>query len=49
LEAVNQGISNVQEIADLAYADTPDAHPMLKLDQTQSHLEALTREGKING
>jgi glyoxylase-like metal-dependent hydrolase (beta-lactamase superfamily II) len=47
LEALNQGISNIQEIANQAYADTPDAHPMLKVDQTISHLISHERAGRI--
>ena len=34
LEALNQGMNNIEEIANHAYSDTPDAHPMLKVDQT---------------
>ena len=49
LEAVNRGLTSIEEIADAAYADTPEAHPLLKLDQTQAHLDALRKEGKLKG
>ena len=45
--AVKGGLTELSEIADAAYLDTPDAHPHLKLDQTQSHLNALSKEGRI--
>ncbi len=45
--AVTGGLTELSEIADAAYLDTPDAHPHLKLDQTQSHLNALSKEGRI--
>jgi hypothetical protein len=44
---VVSGISNLDEIADYAYADTPDAHPVLKVDQTFSHLKAHERSGAV--
>lgn len=46
-EAVGNGLTTVEEIADFAYADTPDAHPILKLDQTISHLRAHERTGAV--
>ena len=46
-EAVGKGLATVEEIADFAYADTPDAHPILKLDQTISHLLAHERTGAV--
>ena len=45
--AWESGLRDISEIGDAAYRDTPDAHPMLKLDQTQSHLNALRSEGRI--
>lgn len=47
LTAVSKGISNLQAIAVEAYADTPDAHPGLAVDQTLSHLMALEAEGAV--
>ena len=45
--AWKSGLRDIPEIAKMAYMDTPDAHPLLKLDQTQSHLKALRNEGRI--
>jgi glyoxylase-like metal-dependent hydrolase (beta-lactamase superfamily II)/8-oxo-dGTP pyrophosphatase MutT (NUDIX family) len=47
LEAVKSGLNDVESIADFAYADTPDAHPILKVDQTISHLNAHERAGAV--
>ncbi|MBT3772387.1 MAG: MBL fold metallo-hydrolase [Euryarchaeota archaeon] len=49
-EAVKLGLTDLQEIADFAYADTPNAHPQLKVQQTQAHLIAWKKEGheKVN-
>ena len=47
LEAVRNGASQLVKIAEEAYADTPDAHPGLALDQTLSHLLALEASGKV--
>ncbi|MFL2976658.1 MAG: MBL fold metallo-hydrolase [Candidatus Thalassarchaeaceae archaeon] len=47
LEALEQGITEIQKIANFAYSDTPDAHPMLKVDQTLSHLISHERAGRI--
>ncbi len=47
LDAVKNGISEITQIADYAYDDTPDAHPILKVDQTLSHLLAHQRAGEI--
>ena len=47
LEALNQGLNDVKSISEFAYSDTPDAHPILKVDQTLSHLESHQRAGKI--
>ena len=47
LEALNQGMNNIEEIANHAYSDTPDAHPMLKVDQTLSHLISHEKAGRI--
>ena len=40
LEAVTNGLHDLHDIAVFAYADTPDAHPALSVDQTLSHLLA---------
>lgn len=47
LEAVNSGLTTLAEISESAYADTTDAHPILKLDQTLSHLHSHERTGAI--
>jgi ribonuclease/clavin/mitogillin len=47
LEAVRSGHHVAMEIATFAYADSPDAHPGLALDQTRSHLTSLVAEGKV--
>ena len=47
LEALNNGVTEIQKIANYAYSDTPDAHPMLKIDQTISHLKSHERAGRI--
>ena len=47
LEAVVGGQTGLSEIAASAYADSPDAHPGLAVDQTLSHLLALEVEGKV--
>ena len=48
LEAVTSGISDIQEIARFAYADTPDAHPGLAVDQTLSHLLSHEKVGNVS-
>ena len=40
-------MNNIEEIANHAYSDTPDAHPMLKVDQTLSHLISHEKAGRI--
>ena len=45
--AWQNGMREIEELSHAAYADTPDAHPMLKIDQTMSHLDALRKEGRI--
>ena len=47
LDAVKNGISEITLIADYAYDDTPNAHPILKVDQTLSHLLAHQRAGDV--
>ena len=47
LEAVASGIDSLRGIAEYAYLDTPDAHPILSLDQTLSHLKSLVSSGKV--
>jgi len=47
LSAVTNGITKLAAIAVEAYADTPDAHPGLAVDQTLSHLMALEAEGAV--
>ena len=45
--AWQSGLREIGELSHAAYVDTPDAHPMLKVDQTMSHLDALRNEGRI--
>jgi len=47
LEAVASGLFSIEEIANHAYSDTPDAHPMLKIDQTLSHLSSHESAGLV--
>ena len=47
LEALQEGLETIEEIAIKAYEDTPNAHPGLALDQTLSHLMSLRRTGRI--
>ncbi|MDP6869627.1 MAG: MBL fold metallo-hydrolase [Candidatus Poseidoniaceae archaeon] len=47
LNAIEDGLSSLEEIARFAYADTPDAHPGLAIDQTLSHLIAHEKEENI--
>jgi glyoxylase-like metal-dependent hydrolase (beta-lactamase superfamily II) len=47
LDAVGEA-SSITEIASLAYADTPDAHPGLSEDQTLSHLLVHERDGHVH-
>ena len=46
--AWQNGLREIEELSHAAYADTPDAHPLLKIDQTMSHLDALRNEGRID-
>tara|TARA_Y100001968_G_scaffold314159_1_gene339182 strand:+ start:62 stop:1603 length:1542 start_codon:yes stop_codon:yes gene_type:complete len=46
-EAVESGARTISEIADIAYSDTPDAHPMLAKDQSLSHLKMLVHSGRV--
>ncbi len=45
--AWQNGLREIEELSHAAYADSPDAHPLLKIDQTRSHLDALRNEGRI--
>ena len=47
LAAVQGGRSDLSSIAVEAYADTPDAHPGLAVDQTLSHLLAHQADGAV--
>ncbi|PXF22832.1 MAG: MBL fold hydrolase, partial [Methanobacteriota archaeon] len=47
LEAVNSGLTSLAEISESAYADTSGAHPILKLDQTLSHLKSHEIAGDV--
>ncbi len=47
LEAVGSGHSRLEAIATQAYADSPEAHPALAIDQTLSHLKALAQSGEV--
>lgn len=46
-EAVEGGLTAVESIAKQAYADSPDAHPGLAIDQTLSHLLAHEASGNL--
>ena len=45
--AWQSGLREIEDLSHAAYADTPDAHPLLKIDQTMSHVDALRKEGRI--
>ena len=47
LAAVSDGNQTLAQIANIAYQDSPDAHPLLAQDQTLSHLLSHQRNGKI--
>jgi len=47
LEAVLNGLSNIDDIAVKAYEDTPNAHPGLARDQTLAHLLSHQRQGRL--
>tara|TARA_B100000282_G_C31531243_1_gene398560 strand:- start:299 stop:664 length:366 start_codon:yes stop_codon:yes gene_type:complete len=47
LDAVVEGHSKLEDIARAAYADTPDAHPGLAVDQTLSHLISHQKSGNV--
>ena len=47
LEAVREGSSDLLSIAEAAYSDSPEAHPMLARDQALSHLKELQRTGDV--
>ena len=47
LAAVEDGYSNLEAIAKVAYEDTPDAHPGLAVDQTLSHLLSHEKNGNV--
>ena len=47
LEAVDSGLTDIEDIAKYAYADTPDAHPGLAVDQTLSHLISHEKVGNV--
>lgn len=47
LEAVRQGHHRLESITTQAYADSPDAHPALAIDQTLCHLKALAHSGQV--
>jgi len=46
-EAVEGGLTAVEAIAKHAYADSPEAHPGLAVDQTRSHLLAHETSGTL--
>ena len=47
LRAVEAGNKTIEDIASVAYADTPNAHPRLAIDQTLSHLLSHEKSGYI--
>ena len=46
-DAVKSNYINLELIAEKAYEDSPDAHPILLIDQTLSHLKGHIKSGKI--
>ncbi len=48
LETVKSNITDLETIAKISYEDTPDAHPMLMIDQTLSHLKGHIKSGEIS-
>ena len=48
LETVKSNITDLETIAKISYEDTPDAHPMLLIDQTLSHLKGHIKSGEIS-
>ena len=46
-DAVKNNNFKLELIAKIAYQDTPDAHPILLIDQTLSHLKGHIKSGKI--
>ena len=47
LAAVEEGHTSLEQIAKIAYEDTPDAHPGLAIDQTLSHLLSHEKGGNV--
>jgi len=47
LAAVEAGNFNIEDIASVAYEDTPNAHPRLAVDQTLSHLLSHEKNGYV--
>ena len=47
LESVSMGTNDLDSIANFAYSDTPNAHPVLSKQQTLSHLLSHVRGGKV--
>ena len=46
-DAVRDNYTELESIAKKAYEDTPEAHPMLLIDQTLSHLKGHIKSGDI--
>jgi|TARA_B110000196_G_C21138504_1_gene662514 glyoxylase-like metal-dependent hydrolase (beta-lactamase superfamily II)/ADP-ribose pyrophosphatase YjhB (NUDIX family) len=46
-DAVKSNYGKLELIAEKAYEDTPDAHPILLVDQTLSHLKGHIKSGKV--
>ncbi|MBT60294.1 MAG: hypothetical protein CMA63_01920 [Euryarchaeota archaeon] len=46
-DAVQSGKQSLADITEIAYADTPNAHPGLAMDQTLSHLMSHERAGTL--
>ena len=47
LPILEAGHTKLEDIARLAYEDTPDAHPGLAVDQTLSHLLSHEKVGNV--
>jgi len=47
LLALKEGKNNLSEISKFTYSDTPNAHPILSMDQTKSHLKSWIKSGDV--
>ena len=47
LAAVQAGYSDLEKISQIAYSDTPGAHPRLAANQTLAHLQSHEKDGNL--